>query len=153
MHLYVTLDDEILTVDNREERVEARRQMTEAGVAELMIWQGGPDEPCEATGQLLTSNPSHSPQDYDGSEEPVLVEINMPSEQDLANAIAALIDPETDSDMREDAHDEIDSWCSNHAPRAEVQTFRDAGLLTNDAGIVIRIGNTEFQITVQSRPR
>jgi hypothetical protein len=63
-HLYVTLEEEILTVDNAAERVEARRQMREAGVGELMIWQGGPDEPCEATGHLLTSNPAHAPEDY-----------------------------------------------------------------------------------------
>jgi len=30
----------------------------------------------------------------------------------------------------------------------EIQSFENAGILTNDAGLVLKIGNQEFQITV-----
>ena len=76
----------------------------------------------------------------------------MPEDQEIANALATLIDPEADSDMREDSLDELDSWCRVHG-RADVRTYRDAGILTSEAGFVLRIGDTEYQITVTSRPR
>lgn len=30
----------------------------------------------------------------------------------------------------------------------QIQSFSDAGVLTNDAGLVLKIGNQEFQITI-----
>lgn len=36
----------------------------------------------------------------------------------------------------------------NDAPRTRVSTFSDEGLLTSNNGIVVRIGRTEFQLTI-----
>jgi len=36
----------------------------------------------------------------------------------------------------------------NDAPRTRVRTFGDAGLLTNNRGLVVRVGDAEFQITI-----
>jgi hypothetical protein len=151
-HLYITLEDEILTVDNAAERVEARRQMREAGVAELMIWQGGPDEPCESTGQLLTSNPAHAPEDYappaDGAgAEKSLEDFDYPNRGSytLANWLRILLDAESDDAEREEALEMLAS-CG----RAQAQTFDDAGLITHDDGVVLTFGDgASYQITVK----
>jgi len=153
VHLYITLDQEILTVDNREERVEARRLMREAGVAELMIWQGGPDEPCEATGQLLTSNPSHSPQDYT-DETSSLVEtpkslddFDYPNRGSytLASWLRVLLDSGSDDAEREEVLEMLAG-----ISRAEAQTFDDAGLLTQDDGVVLTFADgAAYQITIK----
>lgn len=33
-------------------------------------------------------------------------------------------------------------------PLAEISTFREAGVLTSDHGLVLRIGKAEFQVTI-----
>jgi hypothetical protein len=76
-------------------------------------------------------------------------EPTMPTNEDIANVLAAMIDPQADSGIREDARDELETWCTG----AEVDTYSGAGVRTSEAGFVLRIGDTEFQITVQSRPR
>lgn len=36
----------------------------------------------------------------------------------------------------------------NDAPRARIRTFAEAALLTGNKGLVVRIGEAEFQLTV-----
>lgn len=57
MHLYVLLAEDILVIDTATERAEARRRMSEDGVAELPIWQGGPEDDQDLTGDVLRAEP------------------------------------------------------------------------------------------------
>lgn len=36
----------------------------------------------------------------------------------------------------------------NDAPRTRIRTFGDAGLLTGNKGLVVRVGDAEFQLTI-----
>lgn len=36
----------------------------------------------------------------------------------------------------------------NDAPQTRISTFNDAGLLTGNHGLVVRIGDAEFQLTI-----
>jgi hypothetical protein len=45
--------------------------------------------------------------------------------------------------------DAIDDYADeNDAPRTRIRTFREAGLLTANKGLVVRIGDAEFQIQI-----
>lgn len=45
--------------------------------------------------------------------------------------------------------DAIDEYAEeNDAPRTRIRTFREAGLLTGNKGLVVRIGDAEFQLTI-----
>ena len=46
--------------------------------------------------------------------------------------------------------DVADEWGASEATpvRARVSTFTDAGLLTSNADVVLRIGDAEYQITI-----
>lgn len=36
----------------------------------------------------------------------------------------------------------------NDAPRTRIRTFSEAGVLTNNSGLVVRVGDAEFQVTI-----
>jgi|CXWL01.1.fsa_nt_gi hypothetical protein len=36
----------------------------------------------------------------------------------------------------------------NDAPRTRTRTFGEAGVLTNNKGLVVRVGDAEFQVTI-----
>ncbi len=38
------------------------------------------------------------------------------------------------------------------APMTNISTFREAGVLTNNRGLVVRIGDAEFQVTIVREP-
>ncbi len=45
--------------------------------------------------------------------------------------------------------DAIDDYAEeNDAPRTRIRTFREAGLLTGNKGLVVRVGDAEFQVTI-----
>jgi hypothetical protein len=45
--------------------------------------------------------------------------------------------------------DAIDEYAEeNDAPRTRIRTFREAGLLTGNKGLVVRVGDAEFQLTI-----
>lgn len=63
----------------------------------------------------------------------------------------AIENEEWDAAMLEDFIKEaIATLCEEDAPPEElkVRTYRQAGLLTNDRGLVVRIDNAEFQVTI-----
>ena len=48
--------------------------------------------------------------------------------------------------------DAIREWAEeNDAPPTRVDTYADAGMLTKNKGLVVRIGEAEFQITIVRR--
>lgn len=69
------------------------------------------------------------------------------TEAELAEAIGKCLSPDT-SDEGIDQVMGAAFGEGGPAGRFELRSFADAGLLTNDAGIVVRIGSAEFQITV-----
>jgi hypothetical protein len=66
------------------------------------------------------------------------------------------VDSERDEfeDMDEDEFetflaDAINDYAEeNDAPRTRIRTFGEAGLLTGNKGLVVRVGDAEFQLTI-----
>lgn len=73
---------------------------------------------------------------------------------DAANAI----DDDNESDELDDMNEEefgerlaeaiISYFDEDDMPRVRVHTFRDAGLLTMNNGLVVRVGDAEFQVQI-----
>jgi hypothetical protein len=68
---------------------------------------------------------------------------DMPTTASIAEIIQTLISPECDDDMRAELVESL----TDHG-RVSSRTFREAGILTSNDGIVLRIGRIEFQITI-----
>lgn len=65
-------------------------------------------------------------------------------EIDLFDAICAEMCHEYDDPDEPEGGDNVNF----DGPALEAATFHDAGVLTHDAGLVVRIGAREFQITI-----
>lgn len=65
-----------------------------------------------------------------------------PAEEPMtADAVAAAITDLIETDRFEEV------W-AGHDQKIEMESFRSAGVLTNDAGFVLKIGSSEYQVTV-----
>jgi hypothetical protein len=136
MNKYILIGEDILTVDTYAERVEARKLMADAGIDETMIYLGGPEEDHGATGELLNANQAHEPK---GSQE-------LLSDERVAEMLQTLIDGNSDDAMRDEVFEDLEGLGAH----IEVNSFRDAGILTSNAGFVIRVGGQTFQVSVVS---
>jgi hypothetical protein len=56
MHLYIMLDDDILTLDTPEEIRDATDALRECGFCQARVWRGGPNDDPAPTDKLLTSS-------------------------------------------------------------------------------------------------
>ena len=65
------------------------------------------------------------------------------TERKMQQFLAALLES---SEAAEVAEEFVDG--DAEAPEISVTSFRDAGVLTNNAGLVVRVGRREFQLTV-----
>jgi predicted house-cleaning noncanonical NTP pyrophosphatase (MazG superfamily) len=77
----------------------------------------------------------------------------MPSDEAFAALLQQIVDPASDEEMTDEALERLEDIIRVGKRSVEVRSFADAHLMTDDAGFVMRIGDTEYQITVQSRPR
>jgi hypothetical protein len=66
-------------------------------------------------------------------------------------------DDEVESEIEDMDEDEFETFLAdaindyaeeNDAPLTRTRTFGDAGVLTNNKGLVVRVGDAEFQITI-----
>ena len=66
-------------------------------------------------------------------------------------------DDEVESEFEDMDEDEFETFLAdairdyaeeNDAPRTRTSTFGEAGVLTNNKGLVVRIGDAEFQVTI-----
>ncbi len=63
--------------------------------------------------------------------------------EDLEQILVVMLD----NNLSEAIHD-LEDDDSSQGRKVEIRTFREAGVLTNDDGLVLRVGNREFQITI-----
>jgi len=57
--------------------------------------------------------------------------------------------PETEQEFETFLAEAVEAYAeSSDMPRPDVSTFAEAGLLTMNRGVVVRIGGAEFQVTV-----
>lgn len=70
---------------------------------------------------------------------------------------AILEDDEVESEFENMDEEEFETFLSdsirefaeeNDAPRTRTRTFGEAGVLTGNKGLVVRIGDAEFQVTI-----
>lgn len=67
-------------------------------------------------------------------------------EQDEADtALEDMDDEEFETFLTDAIHDYAEE---NDAPRTRIRTFHEAGLLTGNKGLVVRVGDAEFQVTI-----
>jgi hypothetical protein len=160
MHTFITLDDDIYTLDTAAEIAHARQHMAEAGVASLPTYRGEAGEEGTPTGEFIRAAEQPIREactacgvevDQDGScPQCTYAERaarDLPVDEDIARVLMTLIDPESDEDMRAEAMEMI----TGSAARVDVRSYRDAGMLTRDQGFILRIGIAEFQVTVRAR--
>ncbi len=76
---------------------------------------------------------NHENDDIDGEKDEVEAEFEDMDEEEFETFLADAI-----NDYAEE----------NDAPRTHIRTFGEAGLLTGNKGLVVRVGDTEFQITI-----
>ena len=130
IHRFVILEADILTLDTAAERREAREAIRDAGLESLPIFEGPPGEPGEETGERLTK----------AAGEPAP---ELPTERELSETLAAIINPETSSDDRDAMVESLTAY-----GRIQIRDFRSAGVLTNNEGFEIIISGQRFQVTV-----
>jgi hypothetical protein len=137
MHNFIIMEDgDIFTIDNAAEIAEARDRMKEDGVASLPIYVGEAGEEGTLTGRSLDAETEECTDDAP----------EVPSDADLAEMLMALVNPENGEDERAEVIERLEAI----GLHTSVTSFRSAGVLTNNAGFVLRIGSTSFQITVVS---
>ncbi len=127
MHTYIILNDDIYTLDTREERADACDAMRELGVESLPILEGPAGEEGTPTGEVLQAA------------------VEMPSNDELAAMLMALVNPESGEDERGQIVEQL-----AELGRVEVRDYRGSGVLTSNAGFVLTIGRVQFQISVVS---
>lgn len=75
-------------------------------------------------------------------------------------AIAGAIDGETDEDHDDLSEEELEELLTQaiedfadegEMPRTHIRTFEGAGMLTMNRGLVLQIGDAEFQLTIVRR--
>lgn len=126
---YVICADEIFLLHTAEERREARAAIREEGLASLPILEGEPGEDGTETGELLLAATGPS----------------LPSDEELAETLAAIINPETTEDDRAAMVGSLTAY-----GRVSLRSYRSAGVLTDNAGFVLELGTRKFQVTVVS---
>jgi hypothetical protein len=66
-------------------------------------------------------------------------------------------DDEVESELEDMDEEEFETFLAdaisdyaeeNDAPRTRTRTFGEAGVLTNNKGLVVRVGDAEFQVTI-----
>jgi hypothetical protein len=131
MHTFIVVDfGDIYTLDNAAEIAIARARMLEAGIASLPVFEGPAGEEGTPTGETL---------------EAVTEAGEVPTDHELAAMLMALVNPQYGDDERAEIFEQLGAL----GPM-EVRDFRGAGVLTNNAGFVLSIGSTSFQISVVS---
>ena len=54
------------------------------------------------------------------------------------------------ANMDEEDRSECDMDCAEFLEGAQITTYRDAGIMTTDKGLVIEVGRVTFQITIKN---
>lgn len=123
-HQYVIIEDEIVTIDTPEERTEALRQMREAGLDELQIWEGDPDAGTE-------------------TETWSVLDAKLLTTEEVVEVITQCLHADSHESDREEAAERLAARGT-----VRIKSFVEACLLTRDAGLVLSVGGAEYQITV-----
>jgi hypothetical protein len=149
MHTFLILNDDIYTLDTAAEIAHARAHMLEAGIASLPMYVGEAGEEGTLTGSSLTADETEECEDNDcagcawcdehGTTKELLTDAA------LCEMLMLLVNPESSEDDRTTIVEELTAL-----GRVDVTDFRSAGVLTRNAGFVLRVGDHEFQITVVS---